>query len=222
MAELTIQQVYYRHFLEQKERNQLLEAQLNESEGSTSSNSFSSSIASGWNTFKAVKWHALTVLQVYWMTITVFPPLTVLVVPHYPKRDIWSDKFFIPITNFFMFCVADFVGRFVSKNLKLSVERPKLLFFLSCSRWLLVPLVMMCNAHPRSHLPVWFMNEFMFIFLVTLIGLSNGYLYIVAMINGPEYVSNDLRAKTGFVLVLFLGFGVALGSITSNFILRLL
>ena len=85
-----------------------------------------------------------------------------------------------------------------------------------------MPLLMLCNAHPRSHLPVIFESEVMFVFLVTLIGLSNGYLYIVAMINGPEYVSDDLREKTGFVLVLFLGFGVALGSITSNFILRLL
>jgi len=81
---------------------------------------------------------------------------------------------------------------------------------------------MLCNAHPRTHLPVVFETEVVFIFIVTFIGFSNGYLYIVAMINGPECVAPELRAKTGFILVLAMGFGVALGSITSNFILRLL
>jgi len=207
---------YYRYYLDRSKDERERRQAAGEIEES------GLNLVSSWNTFLAVKWHALTILLVNWMTISVFPPLTVLVVPKHPNVDIWSGRFFIPITSFLMFCLADFVGRFISRHVPLSVRKPKLLLALAGLRWFFVPFLMLCNAHPRSLLPVVFESEWMFVFLVTAIGLTNGYLYIMAMINGPEFVPNELRSQTGFILVLFLGFGVALGSITSNFILRLL
>lgn len=175
-----------------------------------------------WDAFKAVKWHALTIMSVTCMSISVVPPLTVLVVPQHPDASLWSGRFFIPVTNFLMFGISDFVGRWISGQIPLPAERPKLLFCLSMGRWIFVPVLMLCNAHPRQHLPVVFASDAFFIFLVTIVGLTNGYLYINAMMNGPALVAPILRNKCGFVLVLFMGMGVALGSLTSNVILRLL
>lgn len=188
----------------------------------SAADSADSSDASTWEAFKAVKWHALTVLSVNCMSIAVFPPLTVLVVPEHPNTSLLSGRFFIPVTNFLMFGISDFVGRWISGQVPLPLDKPKLLFFLSLGRWIGVPLLMLCNAHPRQYLPVVFRNEVVFVFLITIVGLSNGYLYINAMMNGPMFVAPSLRNRAGFVLVLFLGVGVALGSLTSNIVLRLL
>lgn len=176
---------------------------------------------STWEAFKAVKWHALTVFSVNFMSIAVFPPLAVLVVPQHPNSSIWSGRMFIPITNFLMYNISDFVGRWISTHVPLPVEKPKLLFSLSVLRWIGVPLLMLCNAHPRQNLPVVF-GDVVFIFLITFTGITNGYLYLMAMMNGPAFVAPVLRNKSGFVLVLFMGLGVALGSLASSIVLRLL
>jgi equilibrative nucleoside transporter 1/2/3 len=156
------------------------------------------------------------------MTIAVVPPLTVLVVPEHPNTSLLSGRFVIPVTNFLMVGISDFVGRYISSHVPLPLDRPKLLFLLSIGRWIAVPLLMLCNAHPRQYLPVVFKSDVFFVFLITIVGLTNGYLYINAMMNGPMFVAPGLRTKAGFVLVLFLGIGVALGSLTSNIVLRLL
>lgn len=114
------------------------------------------------------------------------------------------------------------MGRIVSSSLSLPTNRPGLLFGLSLLRWALIPLLMLCNVYPREHLPVLFESEAYFIGLITLAGISNGYLFSNAMINGPKHVTADLRQQAGFVLVVFLGLGVALGSLSSNLLLRLL
>lgn len=87
---------------------------------------------------------------------------------------------------------------------------------------MIVLLFMLCNVYPRSHLPVLFENETYYIVFITLFGLSNGYLFVNTMINGPKFVSSELREQTGFVLTAFLGLGLSLGSVTSNLVLRLL
>lgn len=186
----------------------------------TVSSSCTSSTKSLWHACVATKWHSLANLSINWMTMAVFPPLTVLVNPVNPNRSIWSGRFFIPITNFLLYNLADFVGRFITQYVPMPVNRPILLASLSMARWLLVPLLMLCNAHPRNHLPVLIESDGIFIFLIILTGLSNGYLFMNAMINGPKYAPPEIRPQIGFVSVLVMGFGVAAGSLTSNFILR--
>lgn len=202
--------------------------------GTTSTNTFpnensdatdytvSSSDISMWQACMAVKWHSLANLNINWMSMAVFPPLTVLVNPVSPNRSVWSGRFFTPITNFLLFSLADFVGRFITSYVPVPVERPILLATTSMARWLLVPLLMLCNVHPRRYLPVVFNSDAFFIFLILVTGITNGYLYINTMINGPKYASPEIRPKIGFVSVLIMGVGVSLGSLTSNLILRML
>lgn len=81
---------------------------------------------------------------------------------------------------------------------------------------------MLCNLQPRHNLPVVFPNEVYYIAFITMLGITNGYLFSNAMLHAPQFVLADLRQKVGFVLVLFLGLGVAIGSLTSNLLLRAL
>ena len=166
-----------------------------------------------------MKYHALTVFSVFFVTIAVFPALTVLIVS---KTDSFDKKFFIPICCFFLFNLGDFVGRTVSHNLSLPLHRPVLLFTLSLLRWTMIPLIMLCNLRPRYHMPVFFKSEAYYIAFVTAFGFTNGYLFSNAMIHGPKFAPPEVKQKGGFVLVFFLGLGVAFGSLMSNVLLRLL
>lgn len=71
-------------------------------------------------------------------------------------------------------------------------------------------------------MPVVFESEAYYIAFMTLLGLTNGYLFSNAMIHAPQYVARDQRQTVGFVLVLNLGLGVAVGSLASNLLLRAL
>lgn len=194
----------------------------NEASSSSAQSGSSSSSVSIAQAFTATKWHAITIFNVYAMTMAVFPPLTVLVNPVHPNRSPWSGRFFTPVTNFLIFSLADFMGRAVSKRIPLPLDWPIFMASLSFARWLLVPLLMLCNAHPRKYLPVVFENDTIFIFLVLFTGLSHGYLFINAVVNGPEYVAPWIRPKVGYVSVLMLGLAVATGSLASYLVLLLL
>lgn len=165
--------------------------------------------------------HALTILTVFWVSLSLFPPLTTLINPQHPDVSPWSGKYFIPITCFLLFNVGDFAGRAAAGFLPMPLQYPRLQFVLALTRIAFIPLIMSCNLHPR-HLPVLFENDFFFIFLMAGLGFTNGYLFCVAMVQGPMYVPQELREKTGFVLVAFLGTGLALGSLSSNLLLRIL
>lgn len=165
--------------------------------------------------------HALTILSIFWVSLSLFPPLTTLIYPEHPEVSPWSGKYFIPITCFLLFNVGDFAGRTAAGFLPLPLQYPRLQFMLSLARIVLIPLIMACNLHPRTE-PVLFESDFIFIFLMAALGFTNGYLFCVAMVQGPMYVPQELREKTGFVLVAFLGTGLALGSLSSNLLLRLL
>ncbi len=166
--------------------------------------------------------HAISAMMVFWVSLALFPPVTVLVVPQNPDSSEWTGKYFLPITCFLLFNLSDFLGRFTGRFCPIPLKRKFLLLFVSFSRIILIPLIMLCNASPRSHLPVLFKSEVYYILFMALLGFSNGYVIINAMINGPKFVSEEYRENAGFFLVAFLGLGLTLGAFSSNILLRLL
>jgi len=161
-------------------------------------------------------------MLVFWVSLSLFPPVTVLVVPENANTSDWTGKYFLPITCFLLFNMSDFMGRFAGRFCPIPLNRRYLLLLISILRIVLIPLIMLCNAVPRSHLPVLFKSEVYYILFMTLLGFSNGYVIINAMINGPMFVSEEYRESAGFFLVAFLGLGLTLGSFSSNVLLRLL
>lgn len=86
---------------------------------------------------------------------------------------------------------------------------------------LFIPLFMFTNVHPRT-LPVLFDSEYYYILFMVLFGLSNGYLVINVFVNGPLSVPPAYRKLSGFFLMLFLGLGLTLGSLSSTVLVRIL
>ncbi|XP_054154059.1 equilibrative nucleoside transporter 1-like [Oppia nitens] len=167
--------------------------------------------------------HLTSAMLVFWVTLSVFPAITVLVVPESPNSSQWTGTYFIPVTCFLLFNLSDLMGRFAGRFCPIPAYRRWTLLLVSAGRIVLIPLLMLCNVHPRAgHLPVVFLNEMYYIWFVTALGFSNGYVLMNVMVSGPTFVANEYKESAGFFLVSFIGLGLTLGSFTSNILLRLL
>ena len=168
--------------------------------------------------------HLVSVTLVFWVSLSVFPAITVLVSPQHPNSSEWTQKYFIPVTCFLLFNFSDLMGRFAGKFCPIPSHKRILLLLSSVSRIVLIPLIMFCNVMPqtRGYLPVLFESEVYYIVFMTLLGFTNGYVLINIMVNGPNSVSDHYKESAGFFIVSFMGLGLALGSFSSNVFLRLL
>lgn len=170
--------------------------------------------------------HCLTIFLTFFMSLSVFPPLCILILPKNGALSGWSGRYFIPLTCFLLYNTGDLSGRTLSGFVPLGTKRRLTLFILAVTRLLLIPLLMVTNLHKNGslprHIPILLDSEVYFIFIVAFIGLSNGYLFGTAMLNGPKTVPAEMRERTGFVLTAFLGSGLAAGSLLSNLLLRIL
>ena len=49
-----------------------------------------------------------------------------------------------------------------------------------------VPMLMLCNAQPRKHLPVVFLWDYEYIMIMIVFAFTNGYLTNIVMINSTR------------------------------------
>ncbi|XP_021029975.1 equilibrative nucleoside transporter 3 [Mus caroli] len=125
----------------------------------------------------------------------------------------WTSKFFVPLTVFLLFNFADLCGRQVTAWIQVPGPRSKLLPGLVLSRFCLVPLFLLCNYQPRSHLTkVLFQSDIYPVLFTCLLGLSNGYLSTLVLIYGPKIVPRELAEATSVVMLFYMSVGLMLGS----------
>ncbi|XP_058769517.1 equilibrative nucleotide transporter 1-like isoform X2 [Vicia villosa] len=157
-----------------------------------------------WDTVRTIKWYGFGIMLIYVVTLAIFPG--------YITEDVHSQvlKDWYPILLITCFNVFDFVGKsltavYLLKNAKIAVGCciVRLLFF---------PLFFGC-----LHGPKFFRTEISVTLLTCLLGLTNGYLTSVLMILAPKTVKLQHAEIAGIVSVLFLVFGLAVGSIVSWF-----
>lgn len=56
----------------------------------------------------------------------------------------------------------------------------------SVFRVIFVPMLMLCNAQPRQHLPVVFLWDWEYIIIMIIFAFTNGYLTNIVMINSTK------------------------------------
>lgn len=161
-------------------------------------------------------------MGVFWVTFSVFPAIAVLITPDdESRRSFWTSKYFLPVCCFLSFNLFDFFGRYLGRFILVPKERGLVVLALSIARVVFIPLFMFTNAQPR-HLPVWFHSEYYYTVFGMLFAFTNGYLVLNAFVSGPLMVPIESRKISGFFLVVFLGLGLTLGSLSSNVLLRFL
>lgn len=164
----------------------------------------------------------LSVFYVFFISIMVFPAVSSGI--QSVSKDSgspWTTTYFVPLTSFFLYNVADFCGRQSTAWLQVPGPSSRVLPALVLCRSALVPLLMFCNYQPRDHLhTVLFAHDAYPIAFNCLLGLSNGYLGTLPMIYGPKVVSRELAEATGVVMSFFLTLGLAVGSAFSVLIVH--
>uniref|UniRef100_A0A0M3HHE5 G_PROTEIN_RECEP_F1_2 domain-containing protein n=1 Tax=Ascaris lumbricoides TaxID=6252 RepID=A0A0M3HHE5_ASCLU len=73
-----------------------------------------------------------------------------------------------------------------------SLQEGRLLLILSWLRLAFIPLLVLCNVHPRSHTSTLFYSDNVFILLMGIFAVSNGLLFTAASISATRKVEDDL------------------------------
>ncbi|XP_027006096.1 equilibrative nucleoside transporter 3 [Tachysurus fulvidraco] len=154
------------------------------------------------------------VFWIFFISITIFPAISSGIQSvDKDSGSPWSGTYFVPLTSFLLYNVADFSGRQMTIWLQVPGPTSPVLPILVACRTALVPLFMFCNYQPRYHLQrVFFAYDLFPVIFVCLLGLSNGYLGTLTMIYGPKVVPRDLAEPAGVIMSFFLAAGLAAGS----------
>ncbi|KAM4607596.1 equilibrative nucleoside transporter 3 isoform 1-T2 [Polymixia lowei] len=164
----------------------------------------------------------LSVFYVFFVSIMVFPAVSSGIQSvHKDSGSPWTTTYFVPLTSFFLYNVADFCGRQATAWLQVPGPTSRALPIMVMCRTILVPLLMFCNYQPRDHLQtVLFTSDLYPVIFNCLLGLTNGYLGTLPMIYGTKVVPRELAEATGVVMSFFLTLGLAMGSAFSVLIVH--
>ncbi|GFQ74743.1 equilibrative nucleoside transporter 1 [Trichonephila clavata] len=171
--------------------------------------------ASNWEILKQIWVYAISIVFVFWVSLAVLPAVVVLVVSTSTEHTIWTGRLFLPVACFLLFNTSDLVSRLVAIRIPIPSRCKYITLLLTISRFVFIPLLMLCNAHPRSHLPVIFDSDAEFIVIIVFFALTGGYLCTIVLTQGPKQVKEEHHELAGSQLALFLGIGLMLGSVTS-------
>ncbi|XP_021967953.1 equilibrative nucleoside transporter 3 [Folsomia candida] len=174
-----------------------------------------------WIVFKKVWIQAISAMMVFVVTLAAFPTLMVLVVSE-EVPSVWNEKYYVALVSFLVFSCGDYIGRILSGALQLPEKSSSWTLIFSILRIGFLPMIMMCQLHPRTLLPVIFKSDIEFGIISFLFGFSNGYLANVVFINAPQLVSREDQEEANGVVTTALGIGLSVGVSLSYFLLKLL
>jgi len=130
-----------------------------------------------------------TVAWVFAVTLSVFPPITVSVLPMNPT----TNRLIFTSLHFFVFNVGDFIGRLICSWPPLIIWSGRRLVVLSLLRTLFIPIFLLCNVQsPLStdvHNPV-ISSDWIYMFILFAFGWSNGYVSTLGMIASASIEHN--------------------------------
>lgn len=178
--------------------------------------------------FLRIFFYGISVFLIFTVTLACFPALTALVVStNFGSGDPWSDIYFVPVTCLLLFNVGDYFGRLVAEFLRW--PRPGkfgmfLIFALSIARIAFVPLFLFCNLTPdnRELTGVYFTYDYVYIIIMVLFSLTNGYLSSICMMSAPQICQEEEAQTAASLMVALLGLGLGAGSACSMGLVKLL
>ncbi|KAK0644995.1 Nucleoside transporter FUN26 [Lasiodiplodia hormozganensis] len=167
----------------------------------------------------------LTLLRkLYWLSAAVFLTFAIsMVYPVFTQETksvrpiesapkLFQPGSFIPLA-FLFWNSGDLVGRILPAFPSLSLtSKPKIVFAMSVSRLVFIPLYLLCNVGGRG---AAISSDVFYLIVQLLFGLTNGYLGSTCMMGAVEWVDVDEREAAGGFMGLCLVAGLAAGSLAS-------
>nr|XP_023012389.1 equilibrative nucleoside transporter 4 [Leptinotarsa decemlineata] len=155
-----------------------------------------------WEVTKAIYPYMISICLVYFATLCLYPGVASEVISCHLGS--W-----MPILMMAFFNIADLIGKMLASARYWTGAR---LVRCSVARLIMIPLMIMCVA-PRSH-PI-FSAEITALIFSLFLGLTNGILGSVPMIQAPTKVEDRHRELTGNMMTLLYMFGLAAGSLVA-------
>lgn len=160
---------------------------------------------------------------VFSVTVSIYPAVTVLITSTGKGNGhLWNDVYFVTVVNYLIFNSGDYLGRILAGLIEWPKNRPNFLLFIALLRGAWIPLFMLCNAQPRDSLPVYFDSDVVYILLMVVFAVSNGYLANMGLMCAPKQVREQERERASSMMAAFLGIGLAFGSALSLILVKLL
>ncbi|GMT01292.1 hypothetical protein PENTCL1PPCAC_23466 [Pristionchus entomophagus] len=131
------------------------------------------------------------------VTLAAFPAVASQVTTE-TLNETWR-AYYSSICCFLLFNCCDAMGRVFASRVNISRN---MLQKLSLARLLLVPLIIVCDVHPRFHSPTLIRNDAIFILLNMTLALSHGFCFTHAYVKGVQSVEPALRETAGSMLSL--------------------
>ncbi|KAJ2382162.1 hypothetical protein GGI05_005743 [Coemansia sp. RSA 2603] len=172
-----------------------------------SSSAMTSPLSSGIDafrtTFKQISGYTYVIVLDFAITLSVYPSVTALVT---------STSGFKLLTewHFFIYNIGDFLGRRVAPSI--AVTRVSSLMSIALARILLIPAFFVCHLGFSAWYN-WIKSDYVFLALVIMLGVTNGYLSTRAAIIAPSLSSQPTIA--GSIVAISIGTGLAMGSVLS-------
>ena len=169
----------------------------------------------------------LTILTIFIVTLGCFPAMTVLIESTNkgnPESTSWENQFFVPVSCFLFYNIGDYIGRLIAASPVIPRMGSKVALIMSCTRVIFIPLFLLCNLAPneRHITDVYFYSDGVYIALVFLLSISNGFLTSVVMVNAPSKVEPHQQQTASNMMVGLLGLGLVVGAGSSVALVKLL
>lgn len=158
---------------------------------------------------------------VFVTTLSIYPAVTILVQPRSQAHP-WSDVYFKPVVNYFLFNSGDYLGRIFAGWSKWLSNSPFLLSVATIIRMAFVPTMLLCNIQPHHTFPEMIHSDWIFIALMAGFSLTNGYIANIALIGAPKAVDQAEKEMASSMMAAFLGVGLACGSTISFMIIEMI
>ncbi|KAJ2590264.1 hypothetical protein H4R99_007162 [Coemansia sp. RSA 1722] len=166
-----------------------------------------SPLASGAGVFKAtfrqISGYAYVILLDFAVTLSVFPSVTALV-------ESTSGFKLLTEWHFLIYNVGDYLGRRAAPSIP--IFRASSLMAIALARILLIPAFFVCHLSFSAWYN-WIESDYVFLGLVVVLGITNGYLSTRSAIIAPGL--SDQPTIAGSIVAISISTGLATGSLLS-------
>lgn len=134
--------------------------------------------------------------------------------------DYITDIYFLPVLNYLLFNAGDYFGRILSGLIKRPNNNPNTVGLLTVIRMAFVPAFLLCNITQKHPLPVMIHSDEVFIVLMALFAITNGYIANISMMYAPSVVEEHEKEMTSSMMAAFMGVGLTIGSAISFILIQ--
>lgn len=166
--------------------------------------------------FKKIWPQCFNVFLVFFVTLSIFPAVHANIESVDPNFII-PEKYFSPVTCYLIFNFFAMLGSIFPTWI--TRPGPRFLWIPVVCRIGLIPYFMLCNYKPNKRkFPVFINNDWAYMSMGVVLGLSSGYFSSLSMMYAPRLVEPQYASTAGMMAALFLILGIVSGVNFSFFI----